>query len=227
MKILIVEDEKDIALPISRVLKSNGYEVDLAFDGETGLENIKINQYDCVILDLNLPIIDGLEVARFMSENKITYPILMLTARSQMYDKLTGFETGADDYLVKPFDMDELLVRVKALIKRSSLNTLPTLTIGNIELNFTNNKIVSLDSKKEVILSNKESSILEYLIRNTGKVISSEELLAHVWDSNVDMFTNTVKTHMATLRKKLGKSEKLIRTIRGKGYIIESKNENK
>ena len=223
MKILIVEDEKDIALPISRVLKSNGYEVDLAFDGETGLENIKLNQYDCVILDLNLPVIDGLEVARYMAENQITYPILMLTARSQMYDKLTGFETGADDYLVKPFDMDELLARVKALIKRSSLNTLPTLTVGNIELNFTNNKILFLDTQKDVILSNKESAMLEYLIRNIGKVVSTEELLSHVWDSNVDMFTNTVKTHMATLRKKLGKNEKMIRTIRGKGYIIEEK----
>ncbi|MCK9368417.1 response regulator transcription factor [Candidatus Dojkabacteria bacterium] len=221
MKILIIEDEKDIALPIGRVLKSNGYQVDTAFDGNAGLEFVKLNTYDCVILDLNLPGVDGLDIAKYMRENSITYPILMLTARSQMYDKLTGFETGADDYLVKPFDMDELLARVRALINRSSLNTLPTLTVENIKLDFTNNKVVFIDTSKEVVLSNKESAVLEYLIRNIGKVVSSEELLSHVWDSNVDMFTNTVKTHIATLRNKLEKSGKIIRTIRGKGYIID------
>jgi DNA-binding response OmpR family regulator len=147
-------------------------------------------------------------------------PVLMLTARSQIYDKLEGFESGADDYLTKPFELQELLARIKALIKRSSVNHEYFLTIGCLTLDTSTNIVQNKDLAFEVVLRNKEAAILEYLIRNKGRVISAEELLEHIWDSNFNEFTGTVKTHIKTLRDKLGTFDSLIKTIKGKGYIV-------
>jgi len=223
MRILIIEDEQDIALPLQRSLEEEGFAVDYAEDGESGMQLIRQNTYDCILLDLNLPKLDGITLAKKMRETSNTTPIIMVTARSQIYNKIEGFDSGADDYITKPFHLQELIVRIRAVIKRNSLIKTESLTYGSYTLLVDQNKIVKQQdkrAKKEIVLSNKETGILEYLIRNKGKIVSTEELLEHVWDREVDMFTDTVKTHIKTLRKKIG--EKQIRTIRGKGYIIES-----
>lgn len=144
----------------------------------------------------------------------------MLTARSQIYDKLEGFESGADDYISKPFELQELLARIKALIKRSSRNQDFFLKIGPLILNPSLNRLEQKEQNFEVTLRNKETAILEYLIRNKGRVISTEELLEHIWDSNFNEFSGTVKTHIKILRDKMGQFSDLIQTMKGKGYII-------
>lgn len=217
MKLLIIEDEEELALPMKRALEKNGYACDYAEDGEKGLSLAKLNNYDCLLLDLNLPKIDGIELAKELRKKKNT-PILMLTARSQMYDKLEGFATGADDFVTKPFDLKELLARIKAIIKRNSLNKSIKLQFGEYQLLPEENLIIN--KNKKINLSNKEGGILEYLIRNKDRIVSTEELLEHVWDREIDMFTSTVKTHMKTLRQKIDPDKEIIETIRGKGYRL-------
>jgi DNA-binding response OmpR family regulator len=220
MKVIIIEDEKSIADPIIRVLGRKGFIVDYASDGIAAEKLLLSNEYDCIVLDLNLPSRDGIEITKKLRDSGSVVPILMLTARSQMYDKLTGFESGADDYLTKPFDLQELLARINALIKRTCLNRQPQLCCGDLVLDSAQNLLKHKDNKFTVVLSNKETAMLEYLIRNKGNVVSAETLLEHVWDRNVNIFTDTVKTHIKTLRKKLGDRENLLKTIKGKGYLI-------
>jgi len=220
MKILYIEDQKDIALPVIKVLKKKGYIVDYSEDGAIGQEMALVNTYDCIILDLNLPGIDGIQIAKKVKELKPDSNILMLTARTSLDNKITGFESGADDYLTKPFEILELIARINAIVRRNSTNNSIELTIGSFKLNAEKNSLI--DNKNNTItLSNKETGVLEYLIRNKNRVISSEELLEHVWDTNANIFTETVKTHIKTIRKKLGKDSELIKTIKGKGYIYE------
>ena len=220
MKILYIEDQKDIALPVIKVLKKKGYIVDYSEDGAIGQEMALVNTYDCIILDLNLPGIDGIQIAKKVKELKPDSNILMLTARTSLDNKITGFESGADDYLTKPFEILELIARINAIVRRNSTNNSIELTIGSFKLNAEKNSLI--DTKNITIaLSNKETGVLEYLIRNKNRVISSEELLEHVWDTNANIFTETVKTHIKTIRKKLGKDSELIKTIKGKGYIYE------
>lgn len=218
MKLLLVEDENDLRKITKRYLEKNGYVVDEAENGKVALESFTLVNYDIVILDLNLPIIDGIEVAKKIRQDS-TVPILMLTARSQIYNKLEGFESGADDYLTKPFDMKELLARIGVLLKRSRQNTLAELKYLDYDLLPRSN---ILKRGREVIeLSNKEMGILEYLVLHKDIAVSAEELLEHVWDSEVDMLTETVKTHVKTLRKKIDPKKKYIQNIRGKGYIYK------
>lgn len=218
MKLLLVEDENDLRKITKRYLEKNGYVVDEAENGKVALESFALLNYDIVILDLNLPIIDGIEVAKKIRQDS-TVPILMLTARSQIYNKLEGFESGADDYLTKPFDMKELLARIGVLLKRSRQNTLAELKYLDYDLLPRSN---ILKRGREIIeLSNKEMGILEYLVLHKDIAVSAEELLEHVWDSEVDMLTETVKTHVKTLRKKIDPKKKYIQNIRGKGYIYK------
>lgn len=218
MKLLLVEDENDLRKITKRYLEKNGYVVDEAENGKVALESFTLVNYDIVILDLNLPIIDGIEVAKKIRQDS-TVPILMLTARSQIYNKLEGFESGADDYLTKPFDMKELLARIGVLLKRGRQNTLAELKYLDYDLLPRSN---ILKRGREVIeLSNKEMGILEYLVLHKDIAVSAEELLEHVWDSEVDMLTETVKTHVKTLRKKVDPEKKHIQNIRGKGYIYK------
>ena len=193
--------------------------VDGVEDGEQALEFIATSEYDCIILDLNLPKIDGVEVAKRLREKNNTTPVIMLTARSQIYDKLLGFDNGADDYITKPFDMKELLARIKVALRRGNNNFEIKLSFAEYEVLPKSNLIKS--DEKEILLSNKEMGILEYMIMNGGKIISAEELLEHVWDREVDMFSDTVKTHIKTLRKKIDPRKKYIKTVRGKGYYFE------
>lgn len=218
MKLLVVEDDKNLRDLIKNFLENDRYLVDTANDGKEALSCIKMNDYDCVLLDLNLPALDGIKVAQKVRDARMDVPIIMVTARSEIYNKLEGFETGADDYLTKPFHMKELLARVNALIKRSSENKENILMFNDFVVYNQNNKLLKEDGT-EIFLSNKEMGILEYLLRNKGRVVSSEELLEHVWDRETDIFSDTVKTHMKTLRKKIDPDKLFIKTIRGKGYI--------
>lgn len=217
MKVLLVEDENELRKIVRKYLEKNGYVVDEAENGKVALEKFTLVNYDIILLDLNLPLVDGIEVARRIRKESDT-PILMLTARSQIYNKLEGFESGADDYLTKPFDMKELLVRIVALLKRSS-GAIVGLKYLDYDVQPRSN---ILKRGNEIIeLSNKEMGILEYLLVHENIAVSSEELLEHVWDSEVDMLTETVKTHVKTLRKKIDPKKKYIQNIRGKGYIYK------
>ena len=222
MRLLIVEDEENIAKPLKLTLESRGFAVDYAEDGKKGYEMADLNEYDCILLDLNLPEVDGIELAQRLRKDENNIPIIMVTARTQVYDKLEGFDHGADDYITKPFNLEELIARINAVIKRNSKNDSVQLATGNIELFPDENKFEVKVGKKnsEIELTTKETGILEYLIRNKGKIISAEELLEHVWDQEVDMFTDTVKTHIKTLRSKIDPDKTLITTVRGKGYRI-------
>lgn len=220
MKVLLVEDEDSLRKPVKYFLEKNNFTVDEAEDGKQALEMLVLNSYDCILLDLNLPEIDGIEVARQIRENQNTTPIIMETARSQVYDKLKGFDHGADDYITKPFDLKELVARINAVIKRSSINKETNLLFAEYEV-FPEKNVVVNKKGKEIGLSNKEMGVLQYLLRNEGNIISAEELLEHVWDREIDMFSETVKTHIKTLRKKVDPKKKYIKTIRGKGYCIK------
>jgi DNA-binding response OmpR family regulator len=217
MKILLVEDQNELRELIKKFLEKSGYAVDEADDGQKALENVNTNTYDCVILDLNLPKVDGVKVAKKIREKGIVTPVIMLTARSQIYDKLMGFDIGADDYITKPFDMKELLARVKVVLKRSNGKSKVKLYFVGYEV-LPERNVVKIGNK-DVVLSNKEMGVLEYLLQNSDKIVSAEELLEHVWDSEVDMFSNTVKTHIKTLRQKIDPKKRHITTVRGKGYI--------
>lgn len=219
MRILIIEDEKDIALPLKKSLEKKGFAVDFCEDGEKGMHFLRRNEYDCILLDLNLPKIDGIDLANKLREESNTTPIIMVTARTQLYNKLEGFESGADDYVTKPFDMNELIARIKALIKRNSVNKVEKLKTDQLELIADKNTVKK--NGKEIELSNKETGVLEYLIRNKGRIVSTEELLEHVWDSEIDIFSDTVKTHIKTLRQKIDPDKDIIKTVRGKGYLIQ------
>jgi DNA-binding response OmpR family regulator len=219
MKILLVEDQDELRELVRNFLLKNRYVVDEASDGEKALELLNLNSYDCVVLDLNLAKVDGIEVAKRIREKEKPVPIIMLTARSQIYDKLTGFNTGADDYITKPFDMKELLARIKAVLRRGNGNGV-LLSFVDYEVDPERN-ILKRDGK-EIVLTNKEMGMLEYLLLNEDKIISAEELLEHVWDREVDMFTDTVKTHIKTLRKKIDPKKQYIQTVRGKGYIYRT-----
>lgn len=218
MRLLIIEDENFIADPLKKTLEKQSFAVDIAIDGEMGYNLAMQNQYDCIILDLNLPKISGIDLAKNLRNNKINIPILMLTAKSGKKNILDGFMAGTDDYLTKPFDFQELLFRIQSLIRRNLGYKEDIIEIGNLYINFQT-RIVKVDGL-EVVLNNKEYGVLEYLLKKRGEVISQEELLEHVWDREIDMFTQTVRTNIKTLRKKIDQDKKIIHTIIGKGYVI-------
>lgn len=219
MRILLVEDEFAIAQPLINGLKENGFAVDYAKDGGIGYSMAYENQYDCIVLDLNLPVLDGIDLLKKLRDHDIVTPILILSARSAQYQILEGFKNGTDDYLTKPFDFMELQYRINAIIKRNSFNKSEILEAGNIKLEI-NSHSVRVDNS-EIKLNNKEYGILLYLLRNKGKVISQEELLEHVWDKEVDLFTQTVRTNIKTLRQKIDPTKSIIINIKGCGYKIE------
>ncbi|MFE0506545.1 response regulator transcription factor [Peribacillus butanolivorans] len=221
MKLLLVEDEVVLSNIISKGLKKSGYAVDTAFDGEEALEYFEINVYDLIILDLNLPKTDGMEVLKRIRSKHDDIKILILSARSDIQDKITGLDTGANDYLVKPFDFQELDARIRSLLRRSFTQESTIISCSDIALD-SSKKLVFVKGS-QIDLTKKEFSILEYLMFHKNEVISAEELIEHTWDSEVDLFSNSLKFHIHSLRKKvaivLGKKE-MIRTIRGQGYII-------
>jgi DNA-binding response OmpR family regulator len=220
MRILITEDEKDLANALARGLHQQGYAADIAFDGEEALTMAEVNDYDLIILDLNLPKIDGVEVCHRIRAAGSPVGILMLTARSSLDDRVNGLDQGADDYLVKPFHFPELLARVRAILRREGEIRHPILRIGDLVLD--PNAVKGYYRGSEIVFTTKEFAILEYLMRNAGRVISQEELLEHVWNEDANMFTQTVKVHIKNIRSKLktAGAGDLISTVKGRGYLL-------
>jgi DNA-binding response OmpR family regulator len=220
VKILVVEDEKDMADAIARGLARQAYSVDVAYDGLKALELVEINSYDLLILDLNLPGLDGLEVCKRIRTNDSRTGILMLTARAGQDDRVMGLNLGADDYLVKPFHFPELIARVRAILRRSGEVRHVIIRVDDLALD--PNSITVYAGEQGITLTGKEFAILEYLMTSAGRVVSQEELLEHVWNEDANLFTQTIKVHINNLRKKLKEAgrEDFIRTIKGKGYVV-------
>ncbi len=219
MKLLIVEDDQDVASSVNRALFRNGYATDLAKDGSQAIELLDVNDYDLLILDLNLPDIDGLEVCQTARNKQPALLILILTARGRQEDIITGLDSGADDYLVKPFHLQEILARIRALFRRDMRTRDPIIKVQDISLDPVE-KVV-WKGPHRILLTRKEFGILEYLMRRPNEVISQEELLEHVWHSSANAFSNTVRVHIRSLREKLGDSTEdphYIATLIGTGY---------
>lgn len=225
MKILVIEDEPKVAEMIKSGLSEHDYSVDIAEDGLMGKEMAINKEYDLIILDLILPHLGGMEVCRAVKIKKPSLPIIMLTALGTTEDKLLGFETGADDYMVKPFEFRELLARIKAQLKRGNSPSpgATLLVLGNLELNL--NKKIATRGSTRIELTAKEFALLEFFMRNKGRVISRLEISEKVWDVNFDTGTNVVDVYVNILRKKIDKDfeNKLIHTRIGMGYIFGEK----
>jgi two-component system copper resistance phosphate regulon response regulator CusR len=223
MKILIVEDEPKVASFIKKGLEEQSYLVEQAFDGIIGKSMALSNTYDVIILDVNLPGMNGFELSKIIRESDIKTPILMLTALGTTDDKLTGFDAGADDYLVKPFEFRELLARIKALYKRTNENqtSAKILKVADLELNL--DEKIAIRGGKKIDLTAKEFGLLEYFIRNKGKVVSRVDIAEKVWEINFDTGTNVIDVYVNFLRKKVDKEfeKKLINTVVGMGYILK------
>lgn len=221
MRLLVVDDEEDLATAVAESLRREGYAVDVATSGQAALDNLIINPYDLVVLDLTLPDIDGLEICRTVRTDPMFEPttrILMLTARDSIEDRVAGLDQGADDYLVKPFALPELSARVRTLLRRETTGGDAVLTAGKLALD-TARQLVSWNDKP-IELTTKEFSLLRYFMSHQGEVLSQERLLEHVWDEMLDPFTNTARVTVGTLRRKLTAATDLsfIDTVIGAGY---------
>jgi DNA-binding response OmpR family regulator len=223
MKVLLVEDEENVASFIKKGLKNEGFDIDIAYDGMMGWRVYDNNKYDVVILDINLPKINGFDLCREIKNAEKTQPVLLLTALDSITDKESGFEAGADDYLVKPFEFRELVLRLKALSRRgmSFENAGRTITINDLVLN-TAARIVTRGGNR-INLTAREYTLLEYLMLNAGKVVSRVDIAEKVWDIRFDTNTNVIDVYINYLRKKIdsGHSTKLLHTVIGMGYMIK------
>ena len=216
MRILVVEDEHKIASSIKRGLEQEGYAVDVAYDGEQGYDLASSESYDAIVLDLMLPKIDGLTICSKLREEEKHTPILILTAKGFLSDRVNGLNTGADDYLVKPFAFEELLARLRALLRRPKNGGLARLVYKDLGLDSVNFEVKM--SGKKINLSRKEFALLEYLMRNSGKIVSKDNIIDHVWSYDADILPNTVEVYIGYLRKKISG---LIQTVRGFGYKLD------
>jgi heavy metal response regulator len=221
MRILIIEDERHLAKILKKGLGENGYIVDMCHDGEEGLYMAETNPFDAILLDILLPKMDGLTILNSLRAKNIGVPVLLLTAKGELEDRVKGLNTGADDYIVKPFDFQELLARLNAVIRRSSNKASPVISIDDLTINMHLKTVTR--SGKEIQLSTKEYSILEYLVLNSGRVISRTELTEHMYDTNFDLDSNVIDVYINYLRNKIDKDfgRKLIHTVRGAGYVLK------
>lgn len=222
MRILIVEDEHRIANAIKKGLEQEGYAADIAYAGDEGYDLAVTEDYDLIILDLMLPEKDGITFCKELRREKNHIPVLMLTAKGQVQDKVMGLNSGADDYLTKPFAFEELLARVRALIRRPKKLQSDTLQVEDLELN-----VQSFQAKRnniQIFLSSKEFSLLEYFMRNAGKILTKDQIITHVWNYDADILPNTIEVYIRKLRNKIDlpfpKNKQLIQTVRGFGYKI-------
>ena len=227
MRLLVVEDEKKLNELITKKLKKEYYGVDSCFDGEEAVRYVEGTEYDAIILDIMLPKLDGFEVIKRIRAKKNKVPILLLTARDNIDDKVKGLDYGADDYLVKPFIFEELMARIRVLLRRNSGNADNVITIANLKVDL-DAKLVFRDDVL-IKLSGREYSILEYLIRNKGKILPRERIENHIWNYEYEGGTNVIDVYIRYLRKKIDDSytPKLIHTVRGLGYVLRVDNENK
>ena len=222
MRILIVEDERKIARALGRALKNEKYAVDISHDGTDAYAMTRMIDYDLLILDRMIPgDYDGLGLTKKLREEGKRVPILLLTALGEIRDKTEGLDSGADDYLTKPFALDELLARVRALLRRPQTQAETILKIADLSLDLNAHEVFRNNQKIE--LTNKEFSLLEYLVRNAGRPVSKEQIIDHVWDYDADILPNNIEVYISYLREKVDKpfERKLIKTVRGIGYKID------
>jgi two-component system OmpR family response regulator len=222
VRLLIAEDDEKLSAALARGLRGEGYAVDLAANGEDALHQLRVYDYDAVILDVMIPAPDGVEVCRTLREEERWAPVLMLTARDGVDDRILGLDAGADDYLVKPFDFGELVARIRALLRRTPAERPTVLTVGDVELDPGAHHVAR--QGKPIELTAREFAVLEYLLRRAGQVVTRAELLDHVWDQNYEGSTNIVDVYVGYLRRKVEEpfGEPLIRTVRGAGYVVDS-----
>lgn len=225
MRILIVEDEHKIAQALKRALEQENYAVDISYDGDDGYAMATTEPYDLAIIDRMIPgEYDGLGIVKAMREAKIHTPIIILTAKGTVNDRTTGLDSGADDYLVKPFALEELLARIRALLRRPTEVKQTILTAGDLSLNTVTYEVKR--GGKLIQLTSKEFSLLEFLLRNQGRPVNKDTIISHVWDYNADVLPNTVEVYMKYLRQKIDDpfdGPHLLQTARGFGYRIEAK----
>ena len=225
MRLLLIEDEKKVADFIARGLKAERLAVDVAPDGQAGLDMATACNYDLIVLDLMLPVLSGTETLKRIRRQNASVPVLILTARDATAEKVENFEAGADDYLTKPFAFAELLVRIKALLRRGPVNRASVLRVGDLELDRSSQQVKR--AGKRIDLTSKEYSLLEYLVANAGRVLSRTMIIEHVWDESFEGLTNIVDVYVRHLRAKVDELHpgKLIRTVRGVGYTVSDEME--
>ena len=221
MRILVVEDALKVASFIKRGLEASQYQVDVEYDGEAGLQRLLADAYDLVILDVMLPKMDGFKVVEAMRKQRVNVPVLLLTARGAVEDKVTGLDVGADDYLTKPFAFEELLARVRALLRRGVAGP-EILEIADLHLDPAKHAVTR--AGKRIDLTAKEFALLEYLLRRQGQVLSRSVIAQHVWGVDYDTFTNVIDVYINYLRKKIDSefTIKLLHTVRGTGYVLKA-----
>lgn len=222
MRILLVEDQKSAAIMLAKGLRSQTYAVDISLDGEDASYKQSISDYDVIIMDVRLPKKTGFELCKEMRKNGCTVPILMLTALDDLADRITGLDCGADDYLTKPFEYQELLARVRALLRRGQTKRLSAARIANLEVDFQARR--ASRAGRPIGLTAKEYALLEYLARRTGEIVTRTEISEHVWDESYDPFSNVIGVYIQRLRRKVDAEHavKLIKTRRGDGYTLDA-----
>lgn len=222
MRILLVEDDPRLANLVARGLREQTYAVDVTADGREATVQAFVNEYDAIILDVMLPGKDGLTVIRELRARNVRTPVLMLTARDAIADRIAGLDSGADDYLTKPFDFGELLARLRALLRRPDVLQADQLTIADLSIDTQSREVTR--SGTPIVLTGKEYALLEFLARQTGRVVSRADIVAHVWDDNHDSFTNAVEVYVNRLRGKIDCAPytPLIHTRRGAGYVLSA-----
>ena len=227
MRILIIEDEYNLADAIASMLRSSKYSVEIKTDGEEGLEEALTNIYDLIILDVMLPHMNGFEILKELRNEKIDSKILMLTAKSTIDDKMEGFNNGADDYLTKPFHMQELMARVNVQLRKNQVNVNDNMKLGDIVLNIKSMELSNINGNNKVKIIGKEFQLLELLMNNSNQVISKEQLFVKIWGYDTDCDINTLEAYISFIRKKLKlvKSNIKIKAIRNMGYVLEVNNE--
>ncbi len=221
MKILVIEDEKKVANFLQKGLKEEQYVVDVAYDGLEGEHLAKTNDYDLILLDIMLPGKDGIEILKTLRQCQVNIPVIMLTAKEMVEDKIKGFNAGCDDYISKPFSFEELLVRIRAVLRRGGGAMSNVITFADLTLDLISHKVIR--AGREIELTAKEYTLLEYLVRNPNRVLTRTMIAEHVWDYNYDSFTNVIDVYINYLRNKVdrGFDTKLIHTVRGVGYVLK------
>lgn len=222
MRILVVEDEHRIAHSLQKGLEQENYAVDVAYTGTEGYDLAATEEYDLIILDIMLPEMDGITICKKIREQKIHTPILLLTAKSQVHDKVQGLDTGADDYLTKPFSFEEFLARVRALVRRRGTETQLELSVDDLFMNIQRFEVKR--GNKSIMLTNKEFSLLEFLMMKRGVIVTKDQIIQHVWNFDANILPNTVEVYVKKLRDKIDgqfpEKKQLIKTVRGFGYRL-------
>ncbi len=226
MRILLVEDDRQHAAIIARGLRKHAFAVDVAADGDEGLFLAQTSAYDVIVLDVMLPKRTGIEVCRTLRRDGSDVPVLMLTARDAVEDRITGLETGADDYLTKPFAFEELVARIRALLRRARRYEASVIQVGDLTVD--SGARAARRGERDILLTSKEFALLEFLARNAGRVVGRAEISEHVWDNSYDAFSNVIDVFIRRLRRKIDDDEaiKMLRTRRGAGYLLTSEPED-